>query len=247
MESNRVFKSGFWFKIRQPYPEISLLSRYNLLKVGNRVVKSPRSDSSNSCFWIFCSIVYTPTKKKPYHEIPCYLPIFRYLLSKSKLRRKSCNFLAAEGSTLNSNILGSVRILFNIYILVWKVFWSAFQWYILKYCQFFSFLVRGQNVKKKLWKNHKNLHFAQFFKKGSSSPNKNKAVTLLLKKLSDFWTGKRKLHLVASWKYAKRNISRSLFPVKKDLDPPKANFLRYSIFSFYLRVQFLHFFYGKRY
>ncbi len=86
--------------------------------VGNRVVKSPRSDSSKSCFWIFCSIVYTPTKKKPYHEILCYLPVFRYLPSKSKLRRKSCNFLAAEGSTLNSNISGSVRILFNIFILV---------------------------------------------------------------------------------------------------------------------------------
>jgi hypothetical protein len=31
--------------------------------------------------------------------------------------------------------------------------------------------------------------------------------------------------------------------MKKDLGPPKANFLRYSIFSFYLRVQFLHLFY----
>ncbi len=123
--------------------------------MGNRVVKSLRSDSSKSCFGIFCSIVYTPTKKKPYHEIPCYLPVFRYLPSKSKLRRKSCNFLAAKGSILNSNISVSVRILFNIFILVWKVFWSAFQWCILKYCQFSSFLVRGQNVKKTVKKSQK--------------------------------------------------------------------------------------------
>jgi hypothetical protein len=42
--------------------------------------------------------------------------------SKWKLWRKSCNFLAAEWSTLNSNISGSLRILFNIYILIRKAF-----------------------------------------------------------------------------------------------------------------------------
>jgi hypothetical protein len=43
----------------------------------------------------------------------------------------------------------------EIFILIWKVFWSAFQWCILKYCQFSSFLVRGQNVKKTVKKSQK--------------------------------------------------------------------------------------------
>jgi hypothetical protein len=81
--------------------------------VGNRVVKSPRSDFFKSYFLLFISIINTPTKKET-QKNRCYLQVFRYGLSKWKLQ-KSC-FSILEGSTLDANILGSVRILFNIYI-----------------------------------------------------------------------------------------------------------------------------------
>jgi hypothetical protein len=106
--------------------------------VENRVVKSPKSDSSKFCFWTFHPTVNTPTKKKSQHKTPCKV---------KNLQKTLVIFLAAEGSTLEPNISGSVQILFNIYILIRKAFKSAFQWCILKYCQFSSFLVRGQNVK----------------------------------------------------------------------------------------------------
>ncbi len=132
--------------------------------MGNRVVKIPGSDSSRFCFFIFYLIVYTPTKKKSQHKTPCYLPVLRYLPAKSKLWRKSCNFLAAEGSTLNSNISGSLRILFGIYILIRKDFWSAFHWCTWKNCQFSSSLVIGENVKKTMQK-YKKSNFSGLAKK----------------------------------------------------------------------------------
>ncbi len=80
--------------------------------VGNRVVKT-----STFCFSAFYSIVNTPAKKKPHRETPCYLPVLRYLPSKSKLERNCISFLAATWSSLEANISGLVRILFNIFIL----------------------------------------------------------------------------------------------------------------------------------
>jgi hypothetical protein len=44
--------------------------------VGNRVDEIPGSDSSRFCLFSFDSTVNTPTKKKPQHEIPCYLLVF---------------------------------------------------------------------------------------------------------------------------------------------------------------------------
>jgi hypothetical protein len=41
--------------------------------VGNRVVKSPRSDSSKLCFWTFFLIINTPTKKMPKYWTLGYL------------------------------------------------------------------------------------------------------------------------------------------------------------------------------
>jgi hypothetical protein len=47
---------------------------------------------------------------------------------------------------------GSVQILFNIYILIRKVFESAFQQYIWQICDFCSFSIRGRNIEKlNLW------------------------------------------------------------------------------------------------
>ncbi len=90
--------------------------------VGNRVDEIPRSDFSELCFLVFYLIVNTPTKKKSHHETPCCLPLFWYLPSKSKLCRICYSFFTAEGSTLEPNISSPFRILFNIYILVRKVF-----------------------------------------------------------------------------------------------------------------------------
>ncbi len=124
------------------------ISDVHYVTVGNRVVKIQKSDSSRFCLFIFNSIVNTPTKKKPHQGTPCYLSVFRYLPSKSKLSRKSCSFLAVEGSILEANISSSVRILFRIYILVRKVFWSAFQWCIWIFCHFCSFWIRGKNAEE---------------------------------------------------------------------------------------------------
>jgi hypothetical protein len=101
------------------------ICRY-LLTVGNRVVIIPGCDFFESCFLVLFSIVNTPTKKKQQCEIPCYLPLFRYLPSKSKFQEKSVTFFAAEGSTLEANNSSSVRILFNMYILIRKVFLVSF-------------------------------------------------------------------------------------------------------------------------
>jgi hypothetical protein len=90
--------------------------------VGNRVVKIPGSDSSKSVFSGFYSAVNTPTKKKPHHETPFYLPVLLYLPSKSKLWGKKKSFLVTEESTLESNISRSIQISFSIYILIRKVF-----------------------------------------------------------------------------------------------------------------------------
>ncbi len=60
--------------------------------------------------------------------------------------------MAAEGSTLEPNISGSVLILFSMYILIRKVFQSAFQQTMLNIDQIFNFPARGQNV----WKIIKN-------------------------------------------------------------------------------------------
>jgi hypothetical protein len=121
--------------------------------VGNRVVKIPGGDSSRFCFFIFNSTVNTPTKKKSQLKTPCCLPVFRCLPSKSKLRRKICyNFSDAEGSTLEPNISSSVHILFSIFVLVGKVFWSTFQKCIKKFYDTRSFLIFekiiGKIVKK---------------------------------------------------------------------------------------------------
>ncbi len=94
----------------------------NLSTVSRRVIINPSGDSFKSCFWVFCWTVNTPTKKKPHHEIPCYLPVLQHEPSKSKLMRKCCVFSPTEGSTLDHNISGSVQILSRIYILIRKVF-----------------------------------------------------------------------------------------------------------------------------
>ncbi len=52
--------------------------------VGNRVVKSLRSDSFKSSFSRIYSTVNTPTKKRSQHKTPCYLPVLRYGPSMSK-------------------------------------------------------------------------------------------------------------------------------------------------------------------
>ncbi len=143
---------------------IFLHGRKNLIKrfkngnntVGKWVVKSPRSDSSKSCFWIFGSIVNTPTKKNPYHEIPCYLPVFRYLPSKSKLRRKSCNFFGCGGVNFELQYLGFCSDFVTTYLYSFERFFGQlFSGVYYKYCQFSSFLVRGQNVKKTVKKSQK--------------------------------------------------------------------------------------------
>jgi hypothetical protein len=106
-----------------PEPESDFLrTQYPNRTVGNKVDEIPGSDSSKSGFSSFYSTVNTPTKKKPHQRTPCYLPIFWYLPSKSKLWRKCLSFLAAKGSTLEGNISSSVGILFRIYILIWKAF-----------------------------------------------------------------------------------------------------------------------------
>ncbi len=89
--------------------------------VGNRMDEIPRSDFFKKCFWIFCSIVNTLTKKKPQHVSPCYLPVFRYLPSKSKFCRIWYSLFAAETSTLEADISGLVQILFSMYIPIQKV------------------------------------------------------------------------------------------------------------------------------
>jgi hypothetical protein len=94
--------------------------------VSRRVVINPRSDSSESCFHVLNPKVNSLAKKKSQQETPCYLPLFWYGPSKWKLWEKSWIFLAAEGSILEPNISGSVRNLFGVYILVRKVFKSAF-------------------------------------------------------------------------------------------------------------------------
>jgi hypothetical protein len=94
--------------------------------VSRRVVINPRSDSSESCFHVLNPRVNSLAKKKSQQETPCYLPLFWYGPSKWKLWEKSWIFLAAEGSILEPNISGSVRNLFGVYILVRKVFKSAF-------------------------------------------------------------------------------------------------------------------------
>ncbi len=40
--------------------------------VSRRVVINPESDSSKFCFWVFCWIVNTPTKKTPKYWTPGY-------------------------------------------------------------------------------------------------------------------------------------------------------------------------------
>ncbi len=84
--------------------------------VGRMGEINPKSNSSKFCFRTFYSIVNTPTKKNFQHKTPCYLPVFRYLPSKSKLWRKRWSFPAAEGSTLEPNISDSVWIIYSIYI-----------------------------------------------------------------------------------------------------------------------------------
>jgi hypothetical protein len=77
---------------------------------------------SDLVFELFYSIGDTPTKKKPKHETPCDPTLFGCRILKSKLRRKCSFSLVAEGSTLEPNISGPVRILFSMYILIRKVF-----------------------------------------------------------------------------------------------------------------------------
>jgi hypothetical protein len=120
--------------------------------VGKRVVINQKSDSSKFFFLVFYSIIHTPTKKKSQHEIHCYLSVFWYLPAKWKLYRKSWPFLTAKESILEADISGSVRILFNIYILIRKVFQSAFLWCIWKFNQFCSFWLEDK-MSKNIWKN----------------------------------------------------------------------------------------------
>jgi hypothetical protein len=117
-ESTRL-TPPFW---PRPLPTLYPVNPASVSTGGNRVVKSPRSDSSGFGFWTFFPIVNTPTKKKPQHETPWYLSVFRYEPSKSKLLRNSRSLFAAEWSTLEANISGSVHILFSIYLLIRKVF-----------------------------------------------------------------------------------------------------------------------------
>ncbi len=131
--------------------------------VENRVAKSLEIVSPKSWILTFSSL-NTPIKKTPKHETSCYLPVFRNLPSKWKLLRKSWSFFVTTWSILAANISGSVRILFNIYILIWKVFHSALQKWSWIFCQFFSFWIIRQNVGEKckiflkfLWTRKKNI------------------------------------------------------------------------------------------
>jgi hypothetical protein len=116
---SELWRSLLWPKNSTEKP---FCIKYYHCTVGNKVVISPGSDSSKFCFWTFFSIVNTPTKKKPHHKTPCYLPVPRYGSS----MWCSWSFLAATWSTLGANISSSVRILFSMYILIRKVFSQLF-------------------------------------------------------------------------------------------------------------------------
>jgi hypothetical protein len=135
--------SNLWTQNLSNFICIGLVSW--LFTVGNRMDEIPGSDSSEKCFWIFCSIVNTPTKEKPQHVSPCCPPLLWYRPGKSKLGRIRLSFFAAERSNLEANTSGCVQILFSIYILVWKVFRSAFQNRV--FGKFVRFLVFKLEVK----------------------------------------------------------------------------------------------------
>jgi hypothetical protein len=90
--------------------------------VSRRVVINPGSDSSKSCFLAIYLVVSTPTKRKPKQEFPCLPPVLWYGPSKSEFWKKFWSILTVEWSTLEANISGCARILFKVYILIWKVF-----------------------------------------------------------------------------------------------------------------------------
>jgi hypothetical protein len=51
---------------------ISIRLKFAQRTVSRRVVINPESDSSKFCFWVFCWIVNTPTKKTPKYWTPGY-------------------------------------------------------------------------------------------------------------------------------------------------------------------------------